>query len=111
MIDDVKLYKAVGATIKQLRQKQNLNQDEFGKRIGLERTSVTNIEHGRQKVTVETLYRISESFELESISSLLPSIKDVLQDKHTVTEQKEITSGASRTVVGTKTFDAIQRRR
>src|SRR5690606_12356567 len=108
MIDDVKLYEAIGATIKQLRNKQNLNQLEFGRKIGLERTSVTNIEHGRQKVTVETLYRISEAFELDGISSLLPSIKDVLQDNHTVPEEKEVSSGQT---VGTKTFDAIQRRR
>jgi len=110
MIDDDKLYLLIGKNIKSIRNTRDLNQNQFGDQIGLNRTSVTNIEHGKQRVTVETLYRISECFGLDGISGLLPSLKDV-QKNSAISEQKEITSGSDTKIVGEKTFLAIQRRR
>ena len=44
--------------------------------LGLERTSVTNIELGKQRPGVHVLYRCCEYFEIP-IAEFLPSIKSV----------------------------------
>jgi transcriptional regulator with XRE-family HTH domain len=84
MIDDKLLYETVGARLKQLREGQaggkrgRLTQGELADLVGLERTSITNIENGNQKVSLHVLFRICEQLGA-SPAELLPSIKDVAQ--------------------------------
>lgn len=110
MIDDEKLYQALGQSIKRIRNSQNLNQDEFAKRIGLQRTSITNIESGKQNVTFATIYRICESFDIENILGLLPRVSEVVKRENTSIEQIEISTNKGTEVVGSKTYGAIQKR-
>jgi transcriptional regulator with XRE-family HTH domain len=110
MIDDKKLYRAIGQAIKRLRNKEELNQSQFAERIGLERTSITNIESGNQKVTVAVLFRILEKFNIDDLSSLLPKVGEVsISESASSSEEHEIDTGEGVTKVGSKTFDAIQR--
>ena len=54
------LYKYIGSRIKAERERQSLRQEELATSIGMERTSITNIEAGRQKAPLETLMKIAE---------------------------------------------------
>ncbi len=82
MIDDKCLYETLGARLKQLREDQaggkrgRLTQGELADLVGLERTSITNIENGNQKIPVHVLFRICEQLNV-SVSDVLPSMKDV----------------------------------
>ena len=44
--------------------------------MGLERTSITNIELGKQRLGIHTLYRFCEYFEI-LITDLLPSLAGI----------------------------------
>lgn len=53
------IYRRIGELIRAAREKAGLTQEELGQRIGLTRTSITNIENGRQNIQVHTLYSIA----------------------------------------------------
>jgi len=54
------LYQAVGRLVRAGRRRAKLTQDDLAQRVGLTRTSLTNIERGKQKIQVHTLYAIAE---------------------------------------------------
>jgi transcriptional regulator with XRE-family HTH domain len=53
------------------RERAKLTQDELAQRVGLTRTSISNIEGGRQKIQVHTLYAIAEALHAP-VDTLLP---------------------------------------
>jgi transcriptional regulator with XRE-family HTH domain len=67
----VAFYKRVGENIRKNRRKLNLSQDELARSIGLTRTSLTNIENGRQHPPLHTFYDIAQQLKIEP-SALLP---------------------------------------
>lgn len=76
MIDEKRLYELLGARLRRLRESHvgssgKLTQAALAQAIGLERTSITNIERGNQKVPLHVLYRICEVLQV-SIFDLLP---------------------------------------
>jgi DNA-binding XRE family transcriptional regulator len=66
------LYGHVGRAIAHCRTEAGLTQAEVAAAIGLTRTSVSNIEKGRQKMLLHTLVEIAESLSVP-VMSLLPS--------------------------------------
>lgn len=92
-IDEKRLYKSIGDRIRELRIGQNYNQTELAQKIGLERTSVTNIETGKQKVTLAALYNISNSLNV-SLSDLLPQPGDLVDRTLKVNDDHEVSVGA-----------------
>jgi transcriptional regulator with XRE-family HTH domain len=74
-IQAAKFYTAFGALVRQRRLKLGLTQDELGKRVGLSRTSMTNIELGHQKILLHQLFKIAEALRVEA-AELLPSFDD-----------------------------------
>lgn len=58
------LYRQVGARIEQIRSTLGITQDELAKKVGLTRTSVTNIEAGRQVITLDGLMKFCEAFHI-----------------------------------------------
>jgi len=72
-MDEKTFYKEFGSLIKNLRNRsqQKLTQAELSKRVGLSRTSVTNIEAGRQKVALHSLYYFASALGVKP-SELLP---------------------------------------
>jgi DNA-binding XRE family transcriptional regulator len=81
MIDERRLFREVGQKIRQLREGQTggrarLTQAELAEMVGLERTSITNIERGNQKVPLHVLYRICEALRAP-VSDVMPLIADV----------------------------------
>lgn len=66
------LYRQLGASIARVRRKKGLSQESLAGKLQLTRTSVTNIENGRQHVQIHTLYAIAKVFEI-SLTDLLPT--------------------------------------
>lgn len=51
-----------------------ITQEELARRVGMTRTSITNIERGRQKVQLHTLYDIAAALDTP-IQNLLPPMR------------------------------------
>jgi len=74
MLDIDAFYSEVGRRIRDGRKKRvpPLTQEELGDRVDLTRTSITNIEKGRQKFLLHTLAQIAAELQVPVIS-LLPA--------------------------------------
>jgi transcriptional regulator with XRE-family HTH domain len=66
------LYQAVGQRIRRVREERRFTQAELAELVSLSRTSITNIEQGRQKLLLHTLYDIAAALTVKP-SELLPS--------------------------------------
>jgi len=71
------LYILVGQLIRKVREEHGLTQAQLATLVSLTRTSITNIEHGRQKLLLHTLYGIADALDIEP-QTLLPSPKKLL---------------------------------
>lgn len=71
MTDPKQFYEEVGRRIGRIRRTRRITQESLAAAIGLTRTSVTNIERGRQKLLLHTLADIAASLDT-SLASLLP---------------------------------------
>ena len=80
MIDSDRLYELVGAQMRRIREAQSprMSQGDLARILELKRTSVTNIEKGNQKPTLDTLYRFCEHFGVE-IAEIMPKVSGVAQ--------------------------------
>ena len=56
----------------EVRRKKDVSQEMLADELGLSRTSVTNIEKGRQPIQLHSLYRIARLLGVE-IKEILPS--------------------------------------
>jgi len=66
-------YIAFGKMLADARRKKHISQEMLADELGLTRTSVTNIEKGRQPVQLYSLYRIARLLRTD-VKNLLPSI-------------------------------------
>jgi transcriptional regulator with XRE-family HTH domain len=55
------LYREFGRLLRQRRKSAHLTQDDVADRVGLARTSITNIEQGRQHVSLHMLYELADA--------------------------------------------------
>lgn len=79
MIDEKLLYSTIGKRLKLIRSTsagRNLTQDRLAQEVGLERTSITNIEAGNQRIPVHVLFELCKALGV-GLSEVLPSIEDV----------------------------------
>jgi transcriptional regulator with XRE-family HTH domain len=58
-VDAAELYRTLGARIAELRKQREISQADLSFMVGLTRTSITNVEAGRQRINVATLYDIA----------------------------------------------------
>jgi transcriptional regulator with XRE-family HTH domain len=58
MRNQAEYYRQLGRRIQRARLRQGLTQEELAKLIGLSRTSMVNVERGRQKVLAHTLIKL-----------------------------------------------------
>jgi transcriptional regulator with XRE-family HTH domain len=65
-------YLVFGAMLARARKRRNVSQEALAKELGLTRTSVTNIEKGRQPLQLHSLYLLAQSLKVE-VKDLLPS--------------------------------------
>lgn len=62
-----KIYKHIGVIIRDARNKKNYSQEALACMVGLERTSITQIEKGKQRVALDILYAISVELGLSMV--------------------------------------------
>ena len=66
------IYEKIGQQIQRLRQRRGLTQTDLAHRLNLSRTTIVNIEQGRQAVMLPTLYTLTEILNVP-LSDLLPN--------------------------------------
>src|SRR5260221_10600702 len=74
MIQRVEICRGFGQLLRQRRAAANLSQKDFAKAVGLSRASITNIERGRQPVSLPSLYMMADILQVD-VSELLPPIR------------------------------------
>jgi transcriptional regulator with XRE-family HTH domain len=80
MIDSKILYRQLGERLAERRTQLKLRQDDVANQIGLTRTSITNIERGRQKILVHHLYALAQAL-ATTPSRLLPKLDEVAETR------------------------------
>lgn len=66
------LDRAFGVLLRERRDAQRMSQEQLAQSAGLSRTSVVNIEKGRQGVSLESLYKLAAALGCQP-GDLLPS--------------------------------------
>jgi len=67
-----RLYRLFGSRVRALREEKHVTQEELAKRVDLSRTSITNIEKGRQRVLLHQMVEIAQALDAEP-TALMPS--------------------------------------
>lgn len=79
MIDEKRLYTALGERIRRAREGHpsgRMTQAALADVVGLERTSITNIEKGNQKIPLHMLYRLCDALGIP-VAESLPAVAEV----------------------------------
>lgn len=82
------VYLHLGREIRILRKQRKLSQSELAAAVSLTRTSVANIEAGRQKVLLHTFLQIAAALKVAPIK-LLPATDSAEADMRTLVERYE----------------------
>jgi transcriptional regulator with XRE-family HTH domain len=69
---DDRIYRVFGARLRELREEKSVTQEELARRVDLSRTSITNIEKGRQRVMLHQMVDLARALEAEP-QTLLPA--------------------------------------
>ncbi len=77
-VDETLLYNLIGTNIKQQRRKADMTQEQLADVVGVLRTSITNIEAGRQKPPLHLLYELCIALGVE-VETILPTNAAVSQ--------------------------------
>lgn len=77
-IDEERLYRLVGDALKRRRKETGMTQIRLAAEVGVTRTSVTNIEAGRQKPPLDLLFRICTVLGVE-VTAVIPKNGDVVR--------------------------------
>lgn len=81
MIEEAIFYKNLGESIRDLRKKEKLSQETLANHLNLSRISIVNIEKGKQKVQIYTLYNIAKYLKV-SMDNLMPERSvDIISNK------------------------------
>ncbi|MBW2662415.1 MAG: helix-turn-helix domain-containing protein [Deltaproteobacteria bacterium] len=69
------IYKIFGLKLRDARKKSGLTQVDLADRVGLSRTSITNIEKGRQGIPLHMLLQLASAVGVQPVG-LLPETKN-----------------------------------
>ncbi len=70
------LQKAFGYACKQLREKENISQEKFALRIGMDRTYYASVEAGKRNISIQNIKKIADGFNI-SVSELFALVESV----------------------------------
>lgn len=71
-----RLYRRIGERVQEQREDAPLSQEKLGDLVGLSRSSIVNIEKGRQRPPLHRVWEIAETLEVNP-SDLIPSLEEV----------------------------------
>ncbi len=60
---DSRIYRIFGSNVRRARERQQFTQEQLAQRVDLSRTSITNIEQGRQRVLLHQIVEIANALE------------------------------------------------
>jgi transcriptional regulator with XRE-family HTH domain len=98
-VNESELHRLVGDTIRKRRKLIDMTQTELAEKVGLLRTSITNIEAGRQRAPLHVLYNICVAVGIE-VREVLPTNEEAL--RHSMVEvevdgkKKRVPAGAAK---------------
>lgn len=75
-VNEELLYRRIGERLKRRREELGLKQGQLADAVGLLRTSITNIESGRQRPPIHLLYALCAALNLEA-AHVLPTSEEV----------------------------------
>ena len=80
-MNEEKLYHLLGQTLRTCREthQPSYTQDQLAKKVGLERSSISNIENGQQRVSIHTLYSLCIALNVQP-QDVLPMLSSVQDD-------------------------------
>ncbi|MEO8009264.1 MAG: helix-turn-helix transcriptional regulator [Betaproteobacteria bacterium] len=78
-------YKEFGRLLRHYRSQAHLSQADLAERVGLSRTSITNIELGRQNISLHWLYPLAAAIGT-SPEALMPGKEFALPEGNTTTQ-------------------------
>ena len=70
--DSERLYELIGQKVERQRREERLSQTQLAQRCGFARGSIANIESGKQRPTLHTLWSLANALRID-MRSLLPS--------------------------------------
>ena len=76
MKDQHQFYSLVGERIREARKVRSLTQEALAMAVSLTRTSITNIEQGRQNFPLHTLIEIARALGVSSADLIPPDSED-----------------------------------
>ena len=100
MDDHEDFYREIGRRVKNARKVRSLTQEALASLVSLTRTSITNIEKGRQKILLHTLADLAKALQVD-YAVLLPdnpagsshsNLQDALKGR-SLQEQQFVRSG------------------
>lgn len=74
------IYQEFGLTLSGERRRKRMSQAQFAGKVGLSRTSVTNIERGRQPIQLYQLYLFASVLQVD-VMNLLPKAQNSLETR------------------------------
>ena len=87
-----RFYADLGKRIRSRRQQAKITQGELAQRLSVTRSSITNIEGGRQRILAHSLYDIAQALGV-SPASLLPPTEGLNSDLMEEHLQKRLGAG------------------
>src|SRR4051794_28719267 len=84
-VNEKLLYGRIGSRLRQQRDDLGATQGQLAEEVGVRRTSITNIEAGRQKVPLHLLYKLCAALEIEVVD-VLPTNNDITQPSTVLVE-------------------------
>jgi DNA-binding XRE family transcriptional regulator len=75
------LYQKLGQKLRQKREAANLTQAKLAEDVGVLRTSITNIEAGRQKAPLYLIYELCAVLQID-VKDVLPSTYDLVESQN-----------------------------
>ncbi|MBA3577470.1 MAG: helix-turn-helix transcriptional regulator [Sphingomonas sp.] len=92
-INRERLYESLGERIRQERSARAMKQAELAARVGLSRTSITNVECGRQALSLHQLVEFAFALGVEP-TDLMPAVNEVREKRDQIysTELLELVS-------------------
>ncbi|WP_375345366.1 helix-turn-helix domain-containing protein [Priestia megaterium] len=73
------LEEAIAFVLKQYRKKYNLSQEKLAHLCGLDRTFISLLERGKRKPTLNTIFILSEAFEIKA-SEIVQEVEKILDE-------------------------------
>lgn len=111
MIDEKRLYQLLGERLRKLREnfdvaEGRMTQAQLAAAVGLERTSITNIEKGIQKVSLHVLYGICSALNAKVID-VLPDQTEIAREDSLPPEKTEVEFGGKKYYAPPKALQKI----